>query len=205
MRAVGHAEPGTYLARVRAGQLHGIEHPLDATVRDGEGETLQISDAAGGEGRQRERPCQRKALVAHQRERDLEPPRQLALVAHRLRRQPEHLGADLAEAGMKVAEALRLRRRAVRTGDVVPAGRVGEARPPRPGIAVDDCPPLHAGKADRVAKRGRQLDVGHAPAALQMPGTAVIVERAGQCTHGRRCSTSQACTSAAFLSGGNTG
>ena len=45
----------------------------------------------------------------------------------------EHLDALGAKLQIVIAEAFGLRRRAVRAGDVVPAGRIGNAGPPVQG------------------------------------------------------------------------
>src|SRR5581483_6379147 len=103
--------------------------PLDAPVPDCERQPLEIAHAAGREGGQRQGLLQLEALVADDLEGQPQPLCHLLLIAGRWRGEAEHGGTDLAEAGLEVAEALRLRGRAVGAGDVVPAGRVGATSP----------------------------------------------------------------------------
>src|SRR5262245_49841680 len=86
---------------------------LDASVPDGQGQALQVRYAAGDEGRQLQGALQGELPVADELERQLQPLGQLLLVVGGLRGEAEHLRSDLAEPGMKIAKALRLRRRPV--------------------------------------------------------------------------------------------
>ncbi len=66
--------------------------------------------------------------------------------------------------------------------------------------------PGKLGEVDLAPAGRRQVDVGHAQAALQVPGAAVVGQDADRrSAHVRRFCSSQASTSPAFRSGGNTG
>src|SRR5688572_18523754 len=173
-RPVDHAEPGTDLPGMRGRLGDGVVDPLDTPIPDGKSKALQIGNATGGEGGEPQRPLQGEALVADQLERQAQALYQLALVDNRLGGKAIDRGPDLAEARVQVAEALRLRRGAVGAGDVVPTGRIGQARRAGPGVAVDDG---HAGRpreAHAATGRGRQVEIGHALAAPQVARAAVI-------------------------------
>ena len=125
---------------------------------DGERQALQVAHAPGLEDRQGERLLQGEGLVADDLERQSEAGRHLGLIGGRLRGEAEHGRADLPETGIEVAEAFRLRRGAVRARDVVPVGRVGDARPAGPRIAVDDGASRQLRETEVAAGRGRESD-----------------------------------------------
>src|SRR6185503_18341896 len=112
---------------------------------------------------------------------------------------------DLLEAGIEVAKPQRLRRGAVGTGNVIPPWWIGPAGRAGPWVAIDDRGAGQAGEIHLAPRRRRQRDAGHAQAALQVPGTAVVVGCTHRSAHVRLFCSSQARTSPAFLSGGKTG
>src|SRR5262245_51853405 len=68
-------------------------------------------------------------------------------------------------------------------GNVVPTGRIRQARPAGPGVAVNNGATLAARQVHGAAGRCRQTELGNTPAALQMPGGAIIRGWAHGCRH----------------------
>ena len=104
---------------------------------------------------------------------------------------------NLPEAVNQVAEAFRLRCRAVSAGDVVPVGRVGRAGTASPGIEKGDDAARLACEAHAAAARARQREIRKARALFQMLRGAVV-DQGREIHHRRGLVSSQACTSAAF-------
>src|SRR5262245_26660699 len=186
VRAVDHAQPGADFAGVGRGRMHGIIDALDGPAFDGEGEALEVGDAAGEERRQRQCPLQPEGLIAQKRKGNLQALGHLALIGRGLRREAEDLGSHLPKAVVEIAEAFGLRRRAMGAGNVVPAGRIGQARPAGPGVAEDNGPALAVRQLHRHPGGCRQAEVGQAPAALEMPGGAIILGWSYALTHAGR-------------------
>src|SRR5262245_46440809 len=166
--------------------MHGIIDALDGPAFDGEGEGLEVGDAAGEEGRQRQRPLQPQGLIAQKRKGNLQALGHLALIGCGLRREAEDLGSHLPKAVVKIAETFGLQRRAMGAGNVVPAGRIGQARPAGPGVAEDNGPALAVRQIHRHPGGCGQAEVGQAPAALEMPGGAIILGWGYALTHAGR-------------------
>jgi len=81
---------------------------------------------------------------------------QLALVLRGLTAQAKEPDLPLREVGSPITESLKLWRRAMGAWDHVPIRRIGDARPPGPGIDDDHAHVWDLGQANLRAVRGRE-------------------------------------------------
>ena len=144
VRAVDHAEPGAHLPRVGGGGCDGIVDALDAAIPDCQRQALEIGDAAGAEGRQRQRALEanRTSLTSRRAGEALASSAGRRWAGSRGRRRRHPLGGSRHRGRETLASAAWSRA----PPDLVPPCRIGPAGRAGPWITVDD------GAAPRLAK-----------------------------------------------------
>ena len=149
-------EPQQHITSVTRRVGDGIEHSVDPSIADDEGEARETDLFAGSEAWQPECRGEASGLIAQDWKRQRQARHQLLLIVRRLTAQAEQANATMLELRMMVAEALELGRRAMRASDVVPAGRIGLTGAPGPGMDNDEASPGKSSKVDIASiRRGK--------------------------------------------------
>ena len=168
-------QPGDHFLGVLVGREHRIEHVFDAcrcaTISVSRLISVMPSTVkVGSLSALRER----EVLVAQHLERHLEALDHLLLIRRVLRADAEHLGVELRQILVMIAEAAGLRRAAARAGNVVPSLRQLAIGPAGHRIRVDhDARRGDLREVDPAVRRRRQLEIRQRH-PLQMARAAVV-------------------------------